>query len=160
MCITRLCCATHVWFKDPYWPAVHRLVFNQSEHCNACNCQSYQSPVKSFPVTSRLRGAVIPMHPAPCRGRVRALVCAVFSDGVLLSERLLLTPVISLGECERWPLRFYALSRFSFPVIYPSTKLRFCDCLAGFIWQLFGGVLWFNFPFTLYSRNAGEPPVQ
>ena len=34
------------------------------------NCQSYQSPVKSFPVTSRLRGAVIPMHPARRWGRV------------------------------------------------------------------------------------------
>ncbi len=44
MCITQLCHATHVWFKGQYWPAVHWLVFNQSEHCDGCELPVLSKP--------------------------------------------------------------------------------------------------------------------
>lgn len=143
------------------------------------NCQSYQSPVKSSSTASCLRGTAFLMHPAQSWERVSessGMWC--FSDGVLLSASLLLTVVISLGECDSWPPRWRLFLSWgflfqSFAIKANWSMLWFYDWIVWLsrIWglSLIGssvfvgggrGRLWFNFPFTLYLGNAAKPLAQ
>lgn len=149
MCITRLCRATHVWFKGRYWPAVHWLVFNQSERCNGCE----------LPVLSK--HCEILLYTLELREWVRALVCVVFSDGVLLSAQLLLTALISLGESDSWPQRFCVLSGIWFCLqgFFPSHLLsnQTVSCCGSLIGQCdflgFGPWVWLT---ALFFGDGGR----
>lgn len=100
VCITQLCRATHVWFKGRYWPEVHWLVFNQSEHCDGCELTLLSKPCKILLYTLSPQRC---SNPNASRTELRESewelwYVVFFSDVVLLCERLLLTALISLGS--------------------------------------------------------------
>lgn len=89
VCITRLCCCHSCLFEGRYWPAVHWLVFNQSEHCDGCELPVLSKPCEILLYTLSPQRCNDPAASrTELREWVRALVCVVFSGGVLLSERL------------------------------------------------------------------------